>query len=74
MLDFLHAQILVPLPPTSFAAIRKIADTMERVQSTALVSFDGLAFPGPKIELAARFGHLVSRHLGLCQLVGLVRW
>lgn len=42
---------------------------MEKIQTVALVAFEGLPFASPKIELAARFGHLLSRHVGLCQLV-----
>lgn len=42
---------------------------MERIQTFALAAFDGTPFSSPKVELAARFGHLVTRHLGLCQLV-----
>ncbi|KAL8290536.1 hypothetical protein RQP46_002794 [Phenoliferia psychrophenolica] len=68
ILEFLHAQILVNMPPQAFASLRNLADNMERIQTISLGSFDGGAFPGPKIELAARFGHLVTRHLGLCQL------
>lgn len=42
---------------------------MEKIETVALVAFEGLPFASPKIELAARFGHLLSRHVGLCQLV-----
>lgn len=50
-------------------ALRRISENMEQLQSNGLAVFTGSAFSGPKVELAARFGHLVSRHLGLCQLV-----
>lgn len=40
---------------------------MEQVIIVALESYSG-SFVGPKIELAARFGHLIVRHLGICQL------
>lgn len=47
---------------------------MERIQTVALAAFDGMPFTSPKIELAARFGHLITRHLGLCQLVRIIGW
>lgn len=45
---------------------------MEKIQTLALSGFEGQPFTGPKIELAARVGHLITRHLGLCQLVSFV--
>ncbi|KAH9447116.1 hypothetical protein Pst134EA_029125 [Puccinia striiformis f. sp. tritici] len=40
---------------------------MEQVIIAALENYPS-TFVGPKIELAARFGHLVVRNLGICQL------
>lgn len=57
------------MPTVDFTSLRSLADAMEAVQTRSLLSFDGSAFLGPEIELAARFGHLLVRHLGLCQLV-----
>ncbi|KAI5481142.1 hypothetical protein MNV49_005577 [Pseudohyphozyma bogoriensis] len=68
VLEFLHSQVLVDLPPQTFASLRGLADNMERIKSISLAGFDGTSFPGPAIELSARFGHLLTRHLGLCQL------
>lgn len=42
---------------------------MERIQTVALQVFEGMPFTSPKIELAARFGHLITRYLGLSQLI-----
>ncbi|KAM0751110.1 hypothetical protein T439DRAFT_288432 [Meredithblackwellia eburnea MCA 4105] len=68
VLEFLHAQLLVNLPSQTFLNLRGLADNMERIMTSALSTFNDPAFQGPKVELAARFGHLVTRHLGLCQL------
>lgn len=65
----LHSRILETMPAQEFTSLRALADNMEAIQTRSLASFDGSAFLGPKIELAARFGHLLIRHLGLCQLV-----
>lgn len=71
ILGHLHAHTLVPMPATAFSSLRSLADNMEHVIIAALSSLSG-AFVGPKIELAARFGHLILRHLGICQLVGVL--
>jgi hypothetical protein len=57
------------MPAVDFTTLRALAETMESIQTRCLASFNGASFLGPKIELAARFGHLLVRHLGLCQLV-----
>lgn len=39
---------------------------MESIQSEALSQFPPGPFASAKIELGARFGHLLGRHVGLC--------
>ena len=51
-----------------FAQLRALSGGMEQVVISSLNGYDQ-SFVSPKVELAARFGHLVSRMLGLCQLV-----
>lgn len=50
--------MLSPIPPVSIAGLRNLADKMEKI---LLVSLDGYGttFVEPKVELGARFGHLV---------------
>ncbi|KAH9808995.1 hypothetical protein DFH28DRAFT_594399 [Melampsora americana] len=67
ILDYLQSQTLSPMPQQAFASLRQLAQSMEQVIIVALESYPG-NFVGPKIELAARFGHLIVRHLGICQL------
>lgn len=57
------------MPPAAFTALTQLARSMEQVIIVALESFPS-NFVSPKIELAARFGHLIIRHLGICQLAG----
>lgn len=67
ILDYLHAQTRNQMPQQAFGSLRQLAQNMEQVIIAALDNFAS-AFVGPKIELAARFGHLVVRNLGICQL------
>ncbi|KAG0146841.1 hypothetical protein CROQUDRAFT_700798 [Cronartium quercuum f. sp. fusiforme G11] len=67
ILDYLQSQTLSPMPQQAFSSLRQLAQSMEQVIIVALESYSG-SFVGPKIELAARFGHLIVRHLGICQL------
>jgi hypothetical protein len=55
------------MPQQAFGSLRQLAQNMEQVIIAALENFPS-TFVGPKIELAARFGHLVVRNLGICQL------
>ncbi|PLW16673.1 hypothetical protein PCANC_13338 [Puccinia coronata f. sp. avenae] len=67
ILDYLHSQTLNQMPQQAFGSLRQLAHNMEQVIIAALENFPS-TFVGPKIELAARFGHLVVRNLGICQL------
>ncbi|WAR64075.1 hypothetical protein PtB15_16B235 [Puccinia triticina] len=67
ILDYLHSQTLNQMPQQAFGSLRQLAQNMEQVIIAALENFPS-TFVGPKIELAARFGHLVVRNLGICQL------
>jgi regulatory factor X len=68
ILEFLHSQTLQPIPSQTFASLRQLADAMENVTIVSLQAF-APAFVGPRIELSARLGHLITRHLGICSLV-----
>lgn len=48
-----------------FSVLKQMADSMERVVSESTGSIGPVS--ATMVELAARFGHLVNRHLGLCQ-------
>ncbi|CAL1700597.1 unnamed protein product [Somion occarium] len=67
ILEFLRSQMLSPIPPVSIAGLRQLADKMEKI---LLVSLDGYGttFVEPKVELGARFGHLVLRFLDMYQV------
>lgn len=67
ILDYLHSQTLRQMLQQDFGSLRQLAQNMEQVIIAALASYPN-HFVGPKIELAARFGHLVIRNLGICQL------
>ena len=50
--------MLSPITPTSLAGLRQLADKMEKILLVALENY-GNTFVEPKVELGARFGHLV---------------
>ena len=50
--------MLSPIPAASLASLRQLADKMEKILLVALESY-GNTFVEPKVELGARFGHLV---------------
>jgi regulatory factor X len=50
--------MLSPIPPTSLASLRQLANKMEKILLVALEHY-GNTFVEPKVELGARFGHLV---------------
>ena len=58
ILEMLRSQMLSPIPPASLAGLRQLADKMEKILLVALDSY-GNTFVEPKVELGARFGHLV---------------
>lgn len=59
ILELLRSQMLSPIAPASLAGLRQLADKMEKILLVALESY-GNTFVEPKVELGARFGHLVS--------------
>ena len=50
--------MLSAIPPPAIAALRQLAEKMEKILLVALDGF-GTTFVEPKVELGARFGHLV---------------
>ncbi len=68
ILGALHDHIFTDLAPSAFAALTRLAQSAELIQASAIDHFPAGAFTRPKVELGARFGHLLSRHIGLCQI------
>ena len=58
----LRSQMLSPIAPQSLAGLRQLADKMEKILLVALENY-GNTFVEPKVELGARFGHLVCASL-----------
>lgn len=50
--------MLSPIPATSLQSLRQLAVKMEQILLVALDNY-GNTFVEPKVELGARFGHLV---------------
>lgn len=50
--------MLSPIPPQALTSLRQLADKMEKILLLALENY-GNTFVEPKVELGARFGHLV---------------
>jgi regulatory factor X, other len=50
--------MLSPIPPASINSLRQLANKMENILVAALQDY-GNTFVEPKVELGARFGHLV---------------
>ncbi|KAI0677529.1 hypothetical protein C8Q78DRAFT_1066040 [Trametes maxima] len=67
ILEMLRSQMLSPITPASLAGLRQLADKMEKILLVALDSY-GNTFVEPKVELGARFGHLVLRFLDIYQV------
>ncbi|EJF61258.1 hypothetical protein DICSQDRAFT_106385 [Dichomitus squalens LYAD-421 SS1] len=67
ILEMLRSQMLSPIAPASLAGLRQLADKMEKILLVALDSY-GNTFVEPKVELGARFGHLVLRFLDIYQV------
>ncbi|GJJ07458.1 hypothetical protein Clacol_001660 [Clathrus columnatus] len=62
ILEILRSQILSPIPPHILTSLRQLADKMEKILLLALENY-GPTFVEPKVELGARFGHLVAQAL-----------
>ncbi|KAG7096938.1 hypothetical protein E1B28_004337 [Marasmius oreades] len=67
ILEFLRSQMLSPIPTTSLTNLRQFAHKMEKILLVALNDY-GNTFVEPKVELGARFGHLVLRFLDIYQV------
>ncbi|THH11732.1 hypothetical protein EW145_g448 [Phellinidium pouzarii] len=67
ILEILRLQMLSPIPPQALNSLRQLADKMEKVLLLALENY-GNTFVEPKVELGARFGHLVLRFLDIFQV------
>ncbi|THH33616.1 hypothetical protein EUX98_g608 [Antrodiella citrinella] len=65
--DAIVYDMLSVIPPASVGALRGLADKMEKILLVALENF-GTTFVEPKVELGARFGHLVLRFLDIYQV------
>ena len=50
--------MLTPIAPASLSSLRQLALKMEKILLVALENY-GNTFVEPKVELGARFGHLV---------------
>ncbi|KAG8970623.1 hypothetical protein FRC05_000559 [Tulasnella sp. 425] len=67
ILEILRTQMLATIPPHSLASLRQLAEKMEKILLLALEGY-GNTFVEPKVELGARFGHLVLRSLDMYQV------
>ncbi|KAI5124971.1 hypothetical protein M0805_007397 [Coniferiporia weirii] len=67
ILEILRLQMLSPIPPQALNSLRQLADKMEKILLLALENY-GNTFVEPKVELGARFGHLVLRFLDIFQV------
>ncbi|KAI9448203.1 hypothetical protein H4582DRAFT_71020 [Lactarius indigo] len=67
ILEQLRSQLLSSIPATSLASLRQLADKMEKILLVSLEGY-GNTFVEPKVELGARFGHLVLRFLDIYQV------
>ena len=65
-LDVLKGNVHVPLSTQTFASLRRVANSLEDYIVQATLHFTQ-GFRNPKVELIARFGHLVVRVLGVNQ-------
>ncbi|KAL0950021.1 hypothetical protein HGRIS_010029 [Hohenbuehelia grisea] len=67
ILEFLRSQMLSPISTQSLQSLRQLANKMEKILLAALENY-GNTFLEPKVELGARFGHLVLRFLDIYQV------
>ncbi|KAL1747446.1 hypothetical protein HDZ31DRAFT_31838 [Schizophyllum fasciatum] len=68
ILEILRSQMLTPIPSQALANLRQLAIKMEKILVAALDSY-GNTFVEPKVELGARFGHLILRFLDIYQVI-----
>lgn len=67
ILEILRSQMLSPIPAPSLTNLRQLALKMEKILLAALEGY-GNTFVEPKVELGARFGHLILRFLDIYQV------
>ncbi|KAG8900020.1 hypothetical protein FRB99_006295 [Tulasnella sp. 403] len=67
ILEVLRSQMLSSIPPHALSSLRQLAEKMEKILLLALEGY-GNTFVEPKVELGARFGHLVLRFLDMFQV------
>jgi regulatory factor X len=67
ILEILRSQMLSPITAASLSSLRQLANKMEKILLAALENY-GNTFVEPKVELGARFGHLVLRFLDIYQV------
>lgn len=60
--------MLSPIPSTTLTAVRQLADKMEKILLVSLEHY-GNTFVEPKVELGARFGHLVCERCFLTRFL-----
>lgn len=58
ILENLKSRALSPLPTTAISALRNLAQNLEQILVSSLDTY-GATFVEPKVELGARFGHLL---------------
>lgn len=60
--------MLSPIPSGSLNSLRQFANKMEKILLMALDNY-GNTFVEPKVELGARFGHLVCKSMWMfCEI------
>ena len=57
-MEILRSQMLSPISSQALVSLRQLANKMEKILLVALDNY-GNTFVEPKVELGARFGHLV---------------
>jgi regulatory factor X, other len=67
ILEILRSQMLSPISTNTLTNLRQFANKMEKILLMALDNY-GSTFVEPKVELGARFGHLVLRFLDIYQV------
>ncbi|EIW76116.1 hypothetical protein CONPUDRAFT_84804 [Coniophora puteana RWD-64-598 SS2] len=67
ILEFLRSQMLSIISTSALNGLRQLANKMEKILLFALEGY-GNTFCEPKVELGARFGHLVLRFLDIYQV------
>jgi regulatory factor X, other len=65
--------MLSPIPASSLASLRQLANKMEKILLVALENY-GNTFVEPKVELGARFGHLVCKFQILLRQSGVLNF